>query len=204
MRMRWNAPASGAWICRASLADPVWLLPAASRQESPWKNGGGRTFEVASDSPGSAPASFNWRISIAEIAQPGPFSSFVGVERTLTLLQGGPLTLLVEGQERLLTLPFDKVSFSGDWFIESSVGSPAWVVNAMSRRDTHQHQVRQVKDGESLQAAAGEILLVISLGEKLRIGRALLSRFDAALLSQGGSVSAYAGEASGLLISISD
>ena len=39
---------------------------------SPWKNGGGVTREVAK-SPSQAPF---WRLSIANVDQEGPFSSF--------------------------------------------------------------------------------------------------------------------------------
>lgn len=203
MKRQSNVHANAAWICRASPADPMWLLPAASRRESRWKNGGGRTFEVASDPPGSTPDGFNWRVSIAEIAAPGPFSSFVGVDRTLTLVRGGPLTLWFGEDERLLTSPCDQVIFSGDQLVVASLESSAWVVNAMSRRGSHQHQVRMAKVGEGLRPAAEEIIVLISLGERLRFGEASLGRFDAALLM--GADAAHieqVGEGDGLLISI--
>ena len=204
MKPQSNVHANAAWICRASPADPMWLLPAASRRESRWRNGGGRTFEVACDPPGSTPDGFNWRISIAEIAAPGPFSSFAGVDRTLTLVRGGSLTLWFGEDERLLTSPFDQVCFAGEQFVKTALDSPALVVNVMTRRGLHQHHARQVKDGERLQAAAGEILVLVALRETVRVGEAMLSRFDAALLSPADPVLVHdADERSGLLVSIS-
>lgn len=52
----------------------------------PWKNGGGVTTEIIVH-PAKAPmADFDWRISMANVAQDGPFSIFPGVDRTLCIL----------------------------------------------------------------------------------------------------------------------
>lgn len=203
MKRQSNVHATAAWICRASPADPMWLLPAASRRESRWKNGGGRTFEVASDPPGSTPDGFNWRVSIAEIAEPGPFSSFAGVDRTLSLVQGGPLTLCVGEEERLLTSPLEEVSFAGDCPVMAWVRSPAWVLNTMSCRASHRHQVRKVRHRENIQPAAEEILVLISLNNGLRVGETSLGQFDAAMLGEADAASLEVDdEGSGLLVSI--
>ena len=57
--------------------------------ESPWKNGGGVTREVAK-SPSQAPF---WRLSIATVDQEGPFSSFVNLDRILTVIEGKGMVL---------------------------------------------------------------------------------------------------------------
>jgi uncharacterized protein len=54
--------------------------------ETPWRNGGGVTFEIAR-SPAHG-ATFEWRLSLARIDASGPFSDFSGYERALTLVSG--------------------------------------------------------------------------------------------------------------------
>ena len=54
-----------------------------------WKNGGGVTREVAK-SPSQAPF---WRVSIANVDQEGPFSSFEGLDRILTVIEGKGMVL---------------------------------------------------------------------------------------------------------------
>ena len=61
---------------------------------TPWKNGGGATRELACSPLGADMAHFDWRVSVATIAQSGPFSCFAGVDRIITLLSGGRLQLL--------------------------------------------------------------------------------------------------------------
>ena len=49
------------------------LLRAAERRAEPWKNGGGVTREVAACGAEVETGDFDWRVSIAEVAAPGPF-----------------------------------------------------------------------------------------------------------------------------------
>jgi uncharacterized protein len=79
----------------AALAPRLTLLRGADLVASPWKNGGGVTREIA-----AAPAqhaahgvAFAWRVSVADVAQAGPFSRFEGVDRTLVLLEGAGMLL---------------------------------------------------------------------------------------------------------------
>ena len=44
---------------------------------APWRNGGGVTREVAVDGPGAQ--DFEWRISIADVNEPGPFSALLAI-----------------------------------------------------------------------------------------------------------------------------
>ncbi|MBM7325185.1 HutD family protein, partial [Agrobacterium sp. S2] len=48
----------------------------------PWKNGGGVTTEIIVHPAKASMADFDWRISMANVAQDGPFSIFPGVDRT--------------------------------------------------------------------------------------------------------------------------
>ena len=71
-------------------AREVLQLGAADARVLPWKNGRGTTTELALWPPDSnfEGGEFDWRLSIAPVDEPGPFSSFPGVERILTVTQG--------------------------------------------------------------------------------------------------------------------
>lgn len=76
-----NIRALPAGVQRFALAD----LPT-----EPWRNGGGQTRTVAAAHVG---ARLRWRVSAADITQPGPFSVFDGVDRTAVLMRGPGLAL---------------------------------------------------------------------------------------------------------------
>jgi len=77
----------------------------------PWRNGGGVTREVVS-AGGSGPLSFEWRISIAEVSHAGPFSTFPGVDRIITVIEGEGMDLVIDGVEHVLGL-HEPLSFDG-------------------------------------------------------------------------------------------
>lgn len=89
------------------------LTPADYRQTA-WKNGGGRTTEVAVHPPDADFARFAWRASIADVVRDGPFSAFPGVDRTLVLLRGAGFTLAGVGEPFDVTARYDPVMFAGD------------------------------------------------------------------------------------------
>ena len=61
----------------------------------PWKNGKGKSAEIAIWPEGSAAAeSFLWRLSSARIDAPGPFSIFTDYDRYLALVEGQELKLI--------------------------------------------------------------------------------------------------------------
>ena len=64
-----------------------------------WKNGAGSSLEIAS-SPLPA-GGFTWRLSMAHIGQPGPFSSYDGYERVTALVEGAGFTLRAAGAAEL-------------------------------------------------------------------------------------------------------
>ena len=65
------------------------LIPYAGLSPVPWKNGGGSTTQIAVFPPDAGFEDFDWRISLATIAEDGAFSEFPGVERTLALVVPG-------------------------------------------------------------------------------------------------------------------
>ena len=67
---------------------------------TPWRNGGGVTRELAA---WPQAADWTWRMSVAEIGQSGPFSSFDGVDRWFAVLAGRGVQLMVNKQVHRLT-----------------------------------------------------------------------------------------------------
>ncbi len=80
----------------------------------PWKNGGGLTREILKVPPDTA--AFDWRLSLATIATPGPFSAFDGCDRTLVLVRGAGVDLDFgpHGQSTLRA-PGQVAAFDGAW-----------------------------------------------------------------------------------------
>jgi len=75
------------------------MVDANRIHAQPWRNGGGQTRELL-----VWPTARDWlfRISLARVAQDGPFSSFPGVERWIALVEGDGMTLhFASGSERL-------------------------------------------------------------------------------------------------------
>jgi uncharacterized protein len=71
-------------------ASPICLVDLPS---TPWKNGGGSTRTLAVEPANAGFDDFLWRISLAEVTVPGPFSSFPGIDRVILLWRGPGVVL---------------------------------------------------------------------------------------------------------------
>lgn len=89
-------------------------LPAATRTQQPWRNGGGVTFEIArAPAPAGSPREFLWRVSMARVDRPGPFSSFTGYTRLIAVVRGAGMRLRGIGVTDVELHPFRVVRFDG-------------------------------------------------------------------------------------------
>ncbi|MFF7245115.1 HutD family protein [Embleya sp. NPDC008237] len=146
----------------------------------PWRNGGGDTREIGSQSPtDSAEADFDWRASVATIAADGPFSAFPGVDRTITLLAGDGVHLVGDdGLDHRLDRPGEPFAFSGDTGLRATLlGGDTRVLNIMTRRGQWAARVRRA-DAPLLPAAGhAGVVYVLSApagdgsGSALRAGQ---------------------------------
>jgi len=115
---------------------PAILLPAAARSPTPWKNGGGVSFDIALGS-GRGPDGFDWRVGIAAIDKPGTFSSYIGYARFLWLASGPGLALDQRDrpETRLaawIDRPGEGIAFDGAATIECRLlRGPVRVLNLM-------------------------------------------------------------------------
>ena len=77
---------------------------------TPWKNGGGTTRELIAWPNAEQ---WVWRMSVAEVAQSGPFSRFDGVPRWFAVLAGAGVALMHDGQRHVLTVDSAPFCFDG-------------------------------------------------------------------------------------------
>lgn len=145
------------------------VLRAASYRRMPWKNGGGETSEIAVFPPGATLDTIDWRISMAVVAQDGPFSIFSGIDRTLCILdgQGMELDFGGDGGKRIVTRDTAPFHFPADLPVQARLLKDAITdLNVMSRRDHYRHSVdRLVIDGHlSVDINAHQSLLLCEHG----------------------------------------
>jgi len=136
---------------------------------TPWKNGGGKTTQLAIEPAGVTLAEpFLWRVSKAYVNASGPFSAFPGYERHIVQLTGGRMRLDhgVHGTADLaIEVPY---VFSGDWPTYGGLhGDSASDLNLMVRRDDAKGhtEVWRLRPSETLTkdvASAASILVVLS------------------------------------------
>ena len=130
----------------------------------PWKNGGGTTREIIcrpahADVADVANAmDFAWRASIATLAASGPFSVFPGVDRSITLLQGGGVRLRATDGDAIdhhLDTPFMPFAFDGARAVHATLlAGESLDFNVMTRRERLRADVRAVRTACLLQSAA--------------------------------------------------
>jgi environmental stress-induced protein Ves len=124
----------------------VRLLTPNDYRSMPWKNGGGRTTELAVHPAGAGLDAFAWRVSIASVERDGPFSAFPGIDRTIVLLDGAGMRLSGAGQETALTTHFVPHGFRGDESVQCTlVAGPCRDFNAMFRRGRARGSVAVVR-----------------------------------------------------------
>ncbi|MGY0386945.1 HutD/Ves family protein [Nocardioides sp. WG-D5] len=135
----------------------------------PWRNGGGMTAEVAAWPPGTdAGSDFAWRVSFADVAGSGDFSTFPGVDRVITLIDGPPMTLELPGETTVLR-PFVPYAFDGEVPVRCTVTAPTRDLNVMTRRGQASATVemRDVGRGDE-PLPPGSPLLVVGLTGAVR------------------------------------
>ena len=111
------------------------ILRFADLVVSRWKNGGGTTREYLVHPPGAGTGDFYWRVSRAEVVKHGAFSFFPGVDRTLTVVAGDTIDLLLPDRRIRLDRTTPPYAFRGDVHVECRIpGAPIEDFNVMTRR----------------------------------------------------------------------
>ncbi|QPZ90014.1 HutD/Ves family protein [Thioclava electrotropha] len=125
------------------------LLSRSEATAQPWKNGGGRTWELATFPEGAGFEGMLWRLSMAEVARDGPFSRFEGIDRTLTVLSGGAMELrFSQGGFVRLDACSAPLAFPGEAAVDARVSDePVIDLNIMTRRGSFSHRVELLDAG---------------------------------------------------------
>lgn len=107
-------------------------LDLAACAAQAWANGGGVTRELQRWPPRGA---WQWRLSLATIAAPGPFSPLgADVQRQLLWLQGGGLSLRLAGVARRVDATQPLLAFPAEPApVCTQLDAPALVLNLMTR-----------------------------------------------------------------------
>nr|WP_254368247.1 HutD family protein [Paracoccus sp. Z118] len=144
----------------------------------PWKNGGGKTAEIAVSPPGAGFDDFDWRISTALVASDGPFSTFPGVDRVLTVVEGGPMVLTIDGHDHRLDARSPPLAFPGDATCAARLcGPPLLDFNVLLRRPL----AARVRKGPLHPAGGGaRARLALLLEDRAGLSRLDLVNLDAA------------------------
>lgn len=109
------------------------ILRFADLRPEGWRNGGGSTREIACG--GSRAGNYTWRLSLADVTRPGPFSNFPGTDRILTVVEGEGMLLDIDGREHTVQRgrPFH---FSGDAAATATLpAGPVRALNVIAHRD---------------------------------------------------------------------
>lgn len=129
------------------------LIKFEDLHATPWKNGGGVTRELYGYPAAASFDAFLWRVSIADVEQSGAFSSFPGVDRVITLLEGDGMELLADnGKQTSLTIPLQPHRFRGEEQITARLeGGACKDFNLMLRRGAASGEVAILRGDHILQ-----------------------------------------------------
>ncbi len=150
------------------------ILRAADYRVMPWKNGGGTTTEIAVSPEAAGLDRFDWRVSMARVGQDGPFSSFPGIDRTLSILEGEGIVLHVADRSPVeLTRASAPLPFPADVPTRADlIAGPVTDLNVMSRRARVSHSVERLAVSGTVELDGGaDAALILCHRGHVRIGK---------------------------------
>lgn len=123
------------------------LLTVADFRRLPWQNGRGTTLELLRRNDASG--ALLWRLSVADVVEPGPFSPLPDIDRVITLIDGDGFDLDFGGAQPPVSLrPFEPLVFSGDWSTAAiAVHGPSRDFNVMTARRRIAAEVELAQNG---------------------------------------------------------
>lgn len=167
----------------------------------PWRNGGGTTTELVRRP--AAGDEFDWRLSVAEVSAPGPFSRFDGIDRILVLLTGDGMDLEFPSGTVALRPPYGHLRFAGEDDVSATpVSGPTTDLNLMWRRDRWDADVGWMEAPCRVDAAAtagAHVVVFVADGAARLPSGEVLGRGD--VVERSGSL-ILAGDASLIVLSL--
>jgi environmental stress-induced protein Ves len=132
----------------------------------PWKNGLGRTRELAAQPAIDGGAGFLWRVSIAEVDSAAPFSRFPGIDRVIVLLDGTGFDMILDGRQRhALTTRHAPFAFPGEAQVEVELAAgPTRDFNLMVQRAYAGGEILVWQGADARQADPATVLVYCARG----------------------------------------
>lgn len=160
------------------------IIRLADCPSQPWKNGLGRTREIAVHPSTANSDDFLWRVSIAEVDSAAPFSLFPGIDRCIVLLDGAGFTMTLDGNRtHALTVPLEPFAFPGEARVDVALaGGATRDFNLMVRRGHALGDVLPLRQAGDWTADETAVLVYCADGTidaaagMLRAGDALLTQ----------------------------
>ncbi len=127
-----------------------------------WRNAAGETREICTFPP--AKRDFYWRASFTSIAANGEFSLFPGMERIVTLLEGGEMFLESADRFNHTLKPLQPFSFAADLVVKAKLtaGQMSMDFNIMTRLDVCKAKVRIAERTFTTFGSRGGVVFVIN------------------------------------------
>ncbi|WP_426150507.1 HutD/Ves family protein [Pseudomonas sp. DC3000-4b1] len=162
-------------------------LKATDYLRTPWKNGGGTTLEICRDH-GTGLDGFGWRLSIADIAEGGPFSTFEGYERIITVLEGAGMVLDVDNATSGPLHAYQPFAFSGASHVHCSlIDGPIRDFNLIYAPERYRAKLRWLNAGAAqclAESATTRVLFAAEAGVVVETNgnKLSLARHDCVIL----------------------
>jgi len=151
----------------------------ANLSAQPWKNGKGVSRTVLSDA--DALGAWSWKVSVAEISQPQPYSQYPGIQRIQVALGPGEIDLTVSGQTRRLPAG-EHAAFVGDDEVSVVPLGPGFLaLHLMFLGEKWEASVSTV-DSTTGNSPRNEVRILVALDDSCRVGNAELARLDALMI----------------------
>lgn len=150
----------------------IRLLRAADYPAMPWKNGAGTTREIVRDA-GDGLEGFGWRVSIADVGAPGPFSAFTGYQRIISVLEGQGMRLNVDGDSSRDLRALDAFAFDGASAVDCTLlGGAIRDFNLIYSPSRYRARLQWLKlDGAAHFFSSASTVLIFSAGEGIHASR---------------------------------
>ncbi len=126
---------------------------------TPWRNGGGVTRELL-----AWPDAGDWRVrmSVAQVAQDGPFSRFPGVQRWFAVLDGAGVRLRLDATTHALTRDSRPFEFDGGAATDCElIAGPTQDFNLMLRGCAG--RMRRLRGAQQLPCRAGTLAAIFDI-----------------------------------------
>lgn len=167
-------------------------IAAADFKEGRWRNGMGVSWEIVGEASAGHASGFLWRFATALITADVPFSSYPGVDRVFTLIEGNGLTLSFADRMIEVGSCFAPCRFAGDQAATCRLANgPCRALNLFLARGHMTADVRILRDRGEL--AASHQTLAFALSGRSRIGEIELDTGDAAIADGSSAYDAHSG-----------